>query len=33
MHTELPEGDLRSKRLALLYPQWDALRARLHSQR
>ncbi|WP_199434999.1 phosphotransferase [Qaidamihabitans albus] len=33
LHTELPEGDVREKRLALLRPQWDAVRARLHTQR
>lgn len=31
LHTELPEGEFRTRRLALLHPQWDALRARLHA--
>jgi hypothetical protein len=33
LHTELPAGPLRAGRLALLGPQWDALRARLHTGR
>jgi hypothetical protein len=33
LHTELPEGESREKRFALLRPQWDVLRARLHAQR
>lgn len=33
LHTELPEGELRTRRLALLRPQWDAFRARLHPSR
>jgi hypothetical protein len=33
LHTELPEGEFREKRLALLRPEWDVLRARLHAQR
>lgn len=33
LHTELPAGDFRETRLALLRPQWDAFRARLHAQR
>lgn len=32
LHTELPEGEFRDKRLALLHPQWDAFRARLQAQ-
>lgn len=31
LHTELDEGEFRYRRLALLRPQWDAFRARLHS--
>jgi muconolactone delta-isomerase len=30
LHTELPEGEFRARRLALLEPEWDAFRARLH---
>jgi hypothetical protein len=33
LHTELPEGEFRARRLALLHPQWDAVRARLHAHR
>ncbi|ASR39925.1 aminoglycoside phosphotransferase (plasmid) [Prauserella marina] len=33
LHTELPDGEFREKRLALLRPQWDAFRARLHTRR
>jgi aminoglycoside phosphotransferase (APT) family kinase protein len=33
IHAELPEGDLRASRLALLRPQWQALRERLHARR
>ncbi len=33
LHTELPEGEFRARRLALLEPEWDAFRARLHTQR
>jgi hypothetical protein len=33
LHTELPEGEFRARRLALLEPEWDAFRARLHAQR
>lgn len=33
LHTELPAGEFREKRLALLRPQWDAFRARLHARR
>ncbi|ORT53589.1 phosphotransferase [Frankia sp. KB5] len=33
MHTELDAGEFRDKRLALLRPQWDAFRARLHARR
>ncbi|MDA8369527.1 MAG: phosphotransferase [Nocardiopsaceae bacterium] len=33
MHAELPAGDLRERRLALLRPQWSAFRACLHAQR
>jgi Phosphotransferase enzyme family len=33
LHIELPEGEFRARRLALLHPQWDAFRARLHSRR
>jgi hypothetical protein len=33
LHTELPEGEIRARRLALLEPEWDAFRARLHAQR
>jgi Phosphotransferase enzyme family len=32
LHTELSEGEFREKRLALLHPQWDAFRARLHAR-
>lgn len=31
LHTGLPEGDFRTRRLALLRPQWDAVRARLRA--
>ncbi len=30
LHTELPDGELPTRRLALLQPQWDEFRARLH---
>lgn len=33
LHTELPDGELRRQRLALLEPEWDAFRERLHSLR
>ncbi|MGH3519135.1 MAG: phosphotransferase [Haloechinothrix sp.] len=33
LHTELPEGDFRARRLALLEPEWEAFRARLHTSR
>lgn len=33
IHAELPGGELRSARLALLRPQWQALRERLHARR
>jgi hypothetical protein len=33
LHTELPDGEFREKRLALLRPQWDTFRARLRSRR
>ena len=33
LHTELPEGEFRARRLDLLEPEWDAFRARLHAQR
>ncbi|MCK9932720.1 phosphotransferase [Frankia sp. Mgl5] len=33
LHTELDAGEFRDKRLALLRPQWDAFRARLHAHR
>ena len=33
IHAELPDGELRASRLALLRPQWQALRERLHSRR
>jgi serine/threonine protein kinase len=33
LHTELPESEFRARRLALLHPQWDAFRARLHASR
>lgn len=33
LHTELPVGHFREKRLALLRPQWDTFRARLHAHR
>ncbi len=33
MHTELPEGEFRARRLALLEPEWDAFQARLHTRR
>lgn len=33
LHTELPEGEFRQQRLALLHPQWEAFRARLHTRR
>ena len=33
LHTELPEGEFRQRRLALLRPEWDAFRARLHTRR
>lgn len=32
LHTELPDGQFRDRRLALLRPQWDAFRDRLHTQ-
>jgi hypothetical protein len=32
LHTELSEGEFREQRLALLHPQWDAFRARLHAR-
>jgi len=33
IHAELPDGELRASRLALLRPQWQALRERLHARR
>ncbi len=33
LHTELPAGEFRTRRLALLQPEWDAFRARLHTSR
>lgn len=33
LHTELPDDDFRARRLALLEPEWDAFRERLHAQR
>jgi hypothetical protein len=33
IHVELPAGELRASRLALLRPQWQALRERLHARR
>jgi hypothetical protein len=33
LHTELPDDEFRARRLALLHPQWDAFRTRLHSSR
>ncbi|MGH3831313.1 MAG: phosphotransferase [Pseudonocardiaceae bacterium] len=33
LHTELPEGEFRARRLVLLRPQWDAFLERLHSWR
>ncbi|APU21295.1 hypothetical protein UA75_16435 [Actinoalloteichus sp. GBA129-24] len=33
LHTELPDDEFRARRLAQLYPQWDAFRARLHRRR
>ncbi|ABW12917.1 aminoglycoside phosphotransferase [Parafrankia sp. EAN1pec] len=33
LHTELDAGEFRDRRLALLRPQWDAFRARLHAHR
>jgi hypothetical protein len=32
LHTELSEGEFREQRLALLHPQWDTFRARLHAR-
>lgn len=33
LHTELEDGRLRTARLALIEPQWDAVRSRLHGGR
>jgi hypothetical protein len=33
LHTELPDGEFRQRRLALLEPEWDAFRQRLHTRR
>ena len=33
IHAELPDGELRTSRLALLRSQWQALRERLHARR
>ncbi|WP_069162961.1 phosphotransferase [Nocardia altamirensis] len=33
LHTELDDGDFRTARLALIEPQWEAVRARLHDRR
>lgn len=33
LHTELPEGEFRTRRLALLEPEWDRFQARLHTRR
>lgn len=33
LHTELPDDEFRARRLALLHPQWDAVRSRLHTRR
>jgi hypothetical protein len=33
LHTELPVGEFRQRRLALLGPEWDAFRQRLHTRR
>jgi serine/threonine protein kinase len=33
LHTELPDGEFRRRRLALLEPEWAAFRARLHTGR
>ncbi|MBI1759493.1 MAG: phosphotransferase [Actinobacteria bacterium] len=32
LHTELSDGELRARRLALLRPQWDTVRRRLHTR-
>jgi aminoglycoside phosphotransferase (APT) family kinase protein len=33
LHTELPPGAFRDRRLALLHPRWDTFRDHLHAQR
>ncbi|MGH3979786.1 MAG: phosphotransferase [Pseudonocardiaceae bacterium] len=33
LHTELPDGEFRARRLSLLEPEWDAFRQRLHTRR
>lgn len=33
LHNELDEGEFRTARLALIEPQWDAVRSRLHDRR
>jgi len=33
LHTELPEGEFRARRLFLLEPEWDAFQTRLHTSR
>jgi hypothetical protein len=33
LHTELPDGEFRQRRLALLELEWDAFRQRLHTRR
>lgn len=33
LHTELPDSGFRARRLALLEPQWEAARTRLHTRR
>ncbi len=32
LHTDLPDGEVRRRRLALLTPQWNAVRAELRGR-
>jgi hypothetical protein len=33
LHTELPDGHFRQRRLALLHPLWDVFRDHLHTRK